>query len=161
MRDGIFKRMPQSRQWRGMWQSCNRAAEREGIARAKAERALLGDLKKEMRAKFTANFLDRCLQTETVLPLPGVRFFGETMFSRELGGENSPLEQSTLRHARRLEEGGMKGAELATESVACAHQEWADRQMRQMTQFCIDEAGYTDRPTIDAARLHADARLRP
>lgn len=158
MRDGIFKNMPQSREWRGLWRSCNREAERGEITAAKAERALLADLRKELGDKFTRRFLERCLETESQLPIPGLRLFGEQISGRDLGGENTPLEETTLRHARRLEESGVHGNDLAAESIACALKDWTQRQMRQMAQFCIDEAGDPARPVIEAARQAVDAQ---
>ena len=150
MRDGIFKAMPQSREWRSLWRSCDREADRGEITRRKAERALQTDLKKEMTGAFTRRFVERCAETETMLPT--ISGFGDIASARELGGENSPLEEGAVRHVRRLETNGLRGATLGIEAIACALADWADSQQRQMAQHCINEAGEVAQPVIAASR---------
>jgi hypothetical protein len=85
--------------------------------------------------------------------LPGFKAFGVEVTSRYLGGQNSPLENQILAHARRLESAGLKGAELERAAYADALQEIMNAWLRLIEQTILTSGSDSDsKATIGAAR---------
>ena len=150
MRDGIYKNLPLSRPWRAFLKSCMLDAERGEIAREKCERAAGGELR-QIRPQFVAAFREKAEVAESLLP--GFKAFGVEVTSRYLGGQNSPLENQILAHARRLESAGLKGAELERAAYADALQEIMNAWLRLIEQTILTSGSDSDsKATIGAAR---------
>ncbi len=150
MRDGIHKTLSQPRPWRGLLRSCAREAERGETAYRRAKKAIESDLATELTPGFIRRLVLRAAESETLLP--SFKVFDDNSSSRDLAGENAPLENLVLDHARRLERDGIHGARLANDAVEGALVEWMHRRMRHMTQHCLGEAGEAARPMLDAVR---------
>jgi|ERR1700691_2524872 len=150
MRDGIYKNLPLSAPWRAFLKSCTLDAERGEVAREKCERATGLELR-EIRSQFQSAFRDRAERTESLLP--GFSEFGVEVTSRDLGGQNTPLENLILVRARRLESEGLKGVVLEREAYAGALKEMRHAQLRQIEQTVLTSGSDSEsRATIDAAR---------
>lgn len=150
MRDGVYKDLPQPRPWRGLVRSCTREAERGAPARQRAERALVADLGTEITPGFLRQFRRRAEDSAALLP--GMSSFDGIASSRDLGGENTPLENLVVDHARRLERTRVTGDRLAHEALEAALADWTERRFRHLAQHCLTKAGEAARPTLEAAR---------
>jgi hypothetical protein len=124
MRDGLYKNLPLPRPWQAALRSCTLDAERGTIAREKVERAIGQDLQREIQPPFMRALREEADRAESLLP--GFRVFGEVT-SRDLGGQNTPLETEIIANARRLEGAGLKGTRLATAAVLSAVTERTQR----------------------------------
>jgi hypothetical protein len=150
MRDGIYKNLPLPKPWRALLKSCTLDAERGEIAREKCERAAGGELR-QIPPQFMAAFRERAEVAESLLP--GFKAFGAEVTASYLGGQNSPLTNQILAHARRLESAGLKGAELERASYAGALQETMNAQHRLIEQTILTSGSDSDtKATIGAAR---------
>jgi hypothetical protein len=150
MRDGIYKNLPLARPYQAFLKSCTLDAERGEIAREKCERAVGAELR-EIRTQFKVAFRERAEVAGSLLE--GFKTFGDEVTNRDLGGQNSPLENLILAHARRLETAGLKGAELESASYADALQEMMRAHLRQIEQTVLTSGSDSDsKATIEAAR---------
>jgi len=156
VRDGIYKDLPQPRAWKGLLRSCTREAERGDPANHRASRAVAADCDIEITASFLRRFRRRA--DDAALQLPGVGSFDGIASSRDIGGENTPLENLMIEHARRLERGGITGDHLTTEAMTAALEDWKERRFRHMAQHCVTKAGDGARPTLAAVRQALDAQ---
>lgn len=150
MRDGLYKNLPLPRPWQAALRSCTLDAERGTIAREKVERAIGQDLQREVQAPFMRAFREEADRAESLLP--GFSAFGEVT-SRDLGGQNTPLQNEIIAQARHLEGAGLKGAGLATAAVLSAVTERKQRCGRQMEQTALTSGSDSDaKATISAVR---------
>lgn len=85
--------------------------------------------------------------------LPGFRAIDPSLTSRDLGGNNSPLENAVLATAKRLETKGVKGRALVDRALGESLEEHKRSRMFQIEQQCLKEAGLSAKPVIEAARL--------
>jgi hypothetical protein len=124
--------------------------ERGEITRQKCERAAGLELR-EIRPQFMAAFREKAEDAGSLLP--GFKAFGADVTNSELGGQNSPLENRMLGHARRHESAGLKGAELIEASCADALQETMDAQERLIEQTILASGSDSDtKATLVAVR---------
>jgi hypothetical protein len=160
MRDGIYKNPALSMPWRALLKSCMLDAERGEIAREKCERAAGLELR-EIRPQFMAAFREKAETAGSLLP--GFKAFDADVTTSDLGGQNLPLENRMLAHARRLESAGLKGAELVAASCADALQETMSAHERLIEQTILASGSDSDsKATIDAARRAVDsAKIMP
>ena len=95
--------------------------------------------------------------------LPGFKAFGDDVTGTDLGGQNAPLANQILAHARRAESSGLKGAELVKASCAGALQETMNAQLRLMEQTILASGSNPEsKATVRAARrAFGDARIVP
>jgi hypothetical protein len=150
MRDGIYKNLPLPKPWRAFLKSCTLDAERGEIAREKCERAAGGELR-QIPPKFMAAFREEAEVAESLLP--GIKAFGAEVTASDLGGQNSPLTNLILAHARRLEGAGIKGAELERASYTGALQETMNAQQRLIEQTILASGSDSDaKATLGATR---------
>jgi hypothetical protein len=160
MRDGIYKNPLLPAPWRSFLRSCTLDAERGEVAREKCERAIGGELR-DIGPQFSAAFHERTLVGDSLLP--GFKAFGVEVTVSDLGGLISPVENRVLKHARRLESAGLKGAELERGSYDGALQETADAQVRLIEQTVVTSGSDSDaKATLSAVRdAIRSARIAP
>jgi hypothetical protein len=160
MRDGIYKNLPLSKPCRAFWKSCTLDAERGDIAREKFERAASAELR-AIQPQFRNAFRERTELSESLLPM--VRVFDGDVTSRDLGGQNLPLENEIVAQARHLEELGLRGAELQRQAYAGALRETMNAQHRLVEQTILNTGSDSDsKATIGAARnANGSAKIMP
>ena len=160
MRDGIYKNLPLSKPCRAFWKSCTLDAERGDIAREKFERAANAELC-AIRPQFRNALRERTELSESLLPM--VRVFDGDVTSRDLGGQNLPLENEIVSQARHLEELGLKGTELERQAIARGLQETMNAQYRLVEQTILNTGSDSEsKATIDAARkAKGSAKIMP
>jgi hypothetical protein len=160
MRDGIYKNLPLSKPCRAFWKSCTLDAERGDIAREKFERAASAELR-AIQPQFRSAFRERTELSESLLPL--VKVFDGDVTSRDLGGQNLPLENEIVAQARHLEELGLKGAELERQAYARGLRETMNAQQRLVEQTILSTGSDSDsKATIGAARnANGSAKIMP
>jgi hypothetical protein len=160
MRDGIYKNLPLSKPCRAFWKSCTLDAERGEIAREKFERAASAELR-AIQPQFRSAFRERIELTESLLPM--VRVFDGNVTSRDLRGQNLPLENEIVAAARHLEESGLKGPELERQAYARGLREIMNAQHRLVEQTILNTGSDADsKATIGAARnAKGSAKIMP
>jgi hypothetical protein len=141
MRDGIYKNLPLSPEWRAVLKSCLLDAERGTIAQEKVERAIGRELQREIQPQFLKAFREKTKLTETLLQ--GFLVFGVEV-GRDLAGQNSPLKNGIIAQARRLEAAGLKGVELEREAVMSAVNEYKEPRKRLIEQTILTSASDQD-----------------
>jgi hypothetical protein len=151
MRDGLYRNLPLSIRWRAALKSMILDAERGTIAREKVERATAQDLQREIQPRFKKAFREKTQCTDSWLC--GFNVFDVGLTSRDLGGDNSPLENELLVQASHLEAEGLKGEELERQAYISATREHMLRRRRQieqtiLTEGCVEEA----RAAVSAAQ---------
>src|ERR1022692_1439104 len=120
------------------------------ITREKGERAAGLELR-EIRPQFMAAFREKAETAGSLLP--GFKAFDADVTTSDLGGQNSPLENRMLAHARRLESAGLKGAELIEASCAAALQETLGANQRLIEQTVLAAGSDSDaKATLGAVR---------
>lgn len=142
MRDGIYKNPPISQSWRSVLRACTLDAERGSIALEKFKRAVMQDFQREIHPQFIRKFREKIELSESLLP--GIQVFGAGVLSKDLGGQNSSLENSTIAHARQLEANGVKGAQLEKEAYSNAVKEYLEFQKRLMEQTIVNSNKLSD-----------------
>jgi len=160
MRDGIYKNLPLSKPCRAFWKSCTLDAERGDIAREKFERAASAELH-AIQPQFRSAFREKTELSESLLPM--VRVFDSDVTSRDLGGQNLPLENEIVAQARHLEQSGLKGKELEKQAYARALRETMEAQYRLVEQTILNTGSDSDsKATIGAARIaNTSAKIMP
>lgn len=156
MRDGIYKSLKLGPGWRSLLKSCEREKERGDTASAKARNAVAKDLYIEVSAVFIHKLLTRVRPTDL---LPGFKSIAPDLTCRDLGGNNSPLENDVLASAKRLEAKGVRGRAIVDQALGESLERHKRARVVQIEQHCLNEAGLKSRPIIDAARqamLRAD-----
>lgn len=150
MRDGIYKNLPLPKPWRAFLKSCTLDAERGEIAREKCERAVLWELR-DVPPRFREGFREQIEATESLLP--GFKVFGTEITSSETGGENSPLTNRVLAHARRLESAGLKGQELERTAYTRALEDSLASSQRLIEQTILTSGSDSEsKATLTAVR---------
>jgi hypothetical protein len=150
MRDGIYKNLPLPKPWKAFLKSCTLDAERGEIAREKCERAVFLELR-DVPPKFREAFREKIKATESLLP--GFKVFGSEVTSSETGGENSPLTNRVLAHARRLESRGLKGQELEGTAYAVALEDGLAAAQRLIEQTILTSGSDSEsKATLTAVR---------
>jgi hypothetical protein len=154
MRDGIYKTLNLGRGWKSLLKSCERAKERGETAETKAHAAITRDFNLEVSGMFVHELLARVRQDHL---LPGFRALDADLTCRDLGGNNSPLENDVLATAKRLEAKGVQGRALLDRAFGESLERHKRSRILQIEQHCLSEAGLAAKPIIDAAR-HALSR---
>lgn len=150
MRDGIYKTLSLGRGWKSFLKSCERAKERGATAIAKAQAVIARDFYLEVSGAFVHGLL-HIVHAENLLP--GFRAIDPDLTSRDLGGNNSPLENAVLASAKRLESRGVRGRALVDRAFGESLEEHKRSRMNQIEQHYLKEAGSSARPAIEAARM--------
>jgi len=156
MRDGIYKSLKLGQGWKSLLKSCERERERGDMALGKARNAVAKDLYIEVSAVFVHEMLVRVRQADF---LPGFRSIDPDLTCRDLGGNNSPLENDVLASAKRLEARGIRGRAIVDQALGESLERHKQCRVLQIEQHCLSEAGLKSRPIIEAARqalLRAD-----
>jgi hypothetical protein len=156
MRDGIYKSLKLGQGWKSLLKSCEREKERGDMASGKARNAVAKDLYIEVSAVFVHEMLVRVRQADF---LPGFRSIDPELTCRDLGGNNSPLENDVLASAKRLEAKGIRGRAIVDRALGESLERHKQCRVLQIEQHCLSEAGLKSRPIIEAARqalLRAD-----
>ncbi|MGD0469984.1 MAG: hypothetical protein ABSA54_16520 [Terriglobales bacterium] len=156
MRDGIYKSLKLGQGWKSLLKSCEREKERGGTASGKARNAIAKDLYIEVSAVFVHELLVRVRPTDL---LPGFRSIDPELTCRDLGGNNSPLENDVLASAKRLEGLGIRGRAIVDQALGESLKRHKQARVLQIEQHCLNEAGLKSRPIIEAARqalLHTE-----
>jgi hypothetical protein len=149
MRDGIYKNPSLSKPCQALLKSCTQDAERGEIARQKCDLMIGQYMQDEIAPHFITAI--RGLAEDARSLLPGFRAITDQVTSRDLGGNNSPLENEILARARRCEREGLKGADLLREACVAAAREYLSRQGRVISQtIFIREGDPRANATIDA-----------
>ena len=151
MRDGIYKSLPLGRSWQSFAKSCERGSERGDRATAKAERAVVLQLRNELGGSFLSNLRKHVDRGAAMLPGFQERI-DDGLSCRDLGGTNSPLENDILVRAKRLQWEGVTGRSVAEKALKEAIEELKTRQSWQIEQHYILQAGAAAKPVIHAAR---------
>jgi hypothetical protein len=126
------------------------------MASGKARNAIARDLYIEVSAVFVHEILARVRQSDL---LPGFRTIDPELTCRDLGGNNSPLENDVLASAKRLETRGVRGRAIVDQALGESLERHKQRRAHQIEQHCLNEAGLKSRPIVEAARqalLRAD-----
>jgi len=147
MRDGVYKNLAMPRVYRSLLRSCIREAERGDTARRLAERALERDVRRELSSGFVREL--RLMDAEG--SLPGLGKLAACTNSKELGCQNSPLENLVVAQAQRLQREGDNTLGLGRRAIEEALVRWRDRQARQIEQHCVVETGADVARTITQA----------
>lgn len=150
MRDGIYKTLNLGRGWKSFLKSCERAKERGATAIEKAKAVVTRDFYLEVSSEFVHKLLGMVRKEDL---LPGFRAIDPSLTSRDLGGNNSPLENAVLASAKRLESKGVKGRALVDHALGESLEEHKRSRMFQIEQHCLKEAGLSAKPVIEAARM--------
>jgi hypothetical protein len=160
MRDGIYKNLPLPKSWQAVLRSCMLDAERGTIAREKVERAIVRELRK-IEQPFRSAFREKTELAESLLP--SIRAFGDDLASRDLAGQNSPLENEIVAQGRRLEGIGLKGPELERQAYERAIKQMMERYIRSMEQTVLTSGTDSNaKATIRAARSAIEsAKIMP
>lgn len=156
MRDGIYKSLKLGQGWKSFLKSCEREKERGETASERARNAVAKDLYIEVSAGFVHELLGR---VRTADLLPGFRSIDPEITCRDLGGNNSPLENDVLASAKRLEAKGVRGRAVVYQALGESLERHKRARVAQIEQHCLNEAGLKSRPIVDAARqamLRAD-----
>jgi hypothetical protein len=154
MRDGIYKSLNLGRGWKSLLKSCERAKERGETADTKARAAITRDFNLEVSGMFVHELLARVRQDSL---FPGFRGLDADLTCRDLGGNNSPLENDVLAAAKRIEARGVRGRTILDRAFGESLERLKQSRMLQIEQHCLSEAGLAAKPIIDAAR-HALSR---
>lgn len=149
MRDGIYKSLKLGQGWKSLLKSCERAKERGDTASGKARNAVAKDLYIEVSAAFVHELLALARKTDL---LPGFRSIDPDLTCRDLGGNNSPLENDVLASAKRLEARGVRGRAIVDQALGESLERHKESRAHQIEQHCLSEAGLKSRPIIEAAR---------
>jgi hypothetical protein len=156
MRDGIYKSLKLGQGWQSLLKSCEREKERGDTASGRARNAIAKDLYIEVSPVFVHEILTRVRQSDL---LPGFRSIDAELTCRDLGGNNSPLENDVLASAKRLEGKGIRGRAIVDQAFGESLERLKQRRIIQIEQHYLNEAGLKSRPIIEAARqalLRAD-----
>jgi hypothetical protein len=156
VRDGIYKSLKLGSGWKSLLKSCEREKERGDTASAKARNAVAKDLYIEVSAVFIHELWTRVRSTDL---LPGFKSIDPDLTCRDLGGNNSPLENDVLASAKRLEAKGVRGRAIVDKALGESLERHKRARVVQIEQHCLNEAGLKSRHIIDAARqamLRAD-----
>ena len=156
MRDGIYKSLKLGQGWKSLLKSCEREKERGNTASAKARNAVAKDLYIEVSAVFIHELLARVRPTDL---LPGFKSIDPDLTCRDLGGNNSPLENDVLASAKRLESKGVRGRAVVDQALGESLERHKRARVVQIEQHCLNEAGLKSGPIINAVRqamLRAD-----
>jgi hypothetical protein len=154
MRDGIYKSLNLGRGWRSLLKSCERAKERGETAENKAHTAVARDFNLEVSGMFVQQMLARVRQDNL---LPGFRALDSDLTCRDLGGNNSPLENDVLATAKRLDASGVRGRSILDRALGESLERHKRSRMLQIQQHCLSEIGLAAKPIIEAVR-HALSR---
>lgn len=150
VRDGIYKNLPLGRSWKSLLKSCERQKERGSTSRAKASRAVIADISVELSTGFISALAAQVKQHESFLP--GFAGLDRDLGCRDLGGNNSPLENDVLASVKRRQALGTKGEDLISQALDESLENLKERRIRQMEQHCLSVAGVKSKPIISAAR---------
>lgn len=150
MRDGIYKDLPLPQSWRRCLRACERPAERGETTRRLVELALQQDASREIPPAVVRQ-LNRLLEQSNET-LPGFATPLSRITANDFGASCSPLAQSVFLHAQRLEREGLRGGQLADQSLSNAFREWKERQLRHIEQHCLIKAGTQAGPLLRAVR---------
>lgn len=150
MRDGVYKNLPLPRPWKSLLRCCDREAERGETARRMAERAVESDAFRELTPGFLRCLAEAIEANSTALP--GFSILSDYGASRDLGGQNSPLENDVLARAKRLAiDGSLQGSDLMNNAIEGGLTEWVNTQRRAMELHCLVSASETAaRPALNA-----------
>jgi hypothetical protein len=149
MRDGIYKTLNLGRGWKSLLKSCERAKERGETAETKARAAITRDFNLEVSGVFVHELLARVRQDSL---LPEFRSLPPDLSCRDLGGNNSPIENDVLATAKRLEANGIHGRAILDRAFGESLERHKRSRMLQIEQHCLSEAGVAAKPIIDAVR---------
>jgi len=149
MRDGIYKSLKLGQGWKSFLKSCEREKERGDTALAKARNAVAKDLYIEVSAVFIHELLTLVRATDL---FPGFGSIDPELTCRDLGGNNSPLENDVLASAKRLEAKGVRGRAIVDQALGEGLERHKQARVAQIEQHCLNEAGLKSKPIVDAAR---------
>jgi hypothetical protein len=150
MRDGIWKDLPMSSSWRTLVRRCEREADRSEPAVQAAERALELDARQELSSAFLRQLTALAHRSSEMLP--NIGSFEHVATARDIGGTGSPLEESVLNSARRLEATGLRGGALVQQALEQSIALRSGARIRQIEEHCVVKAGSQARPIVQAAR---------
>lgn len=154
MRDGVYKDLAMPRPWKGLLKSAERKAERGEICAQKATRAMEADARRELSIPFLRRLKQLIEIGEVSLPIIGGPL-SRIASPREMGGNNTPLEQLVLDCARWREIEGSHDRSLG-QAICDALTIWDGRQFRLMQQHCLIKAGVDSLPLLQATRAALD-----
>jgi hypothetical protein len=150
MRDGIWKDLPMSSSWRTLVRRCEREADRGEPAVHAAGRALEIDAQQELSPAFLRQFTTLARRSSEMLP--NIGSFEHVASARDIDGTGSPLEESVLNSARRLEATGLSGDALVQRALEQSLALRSSARIRQIEEHCVVKAGSQARPIVQAAR---------
>lgn len=150
MRDGIYKDLAIPKVWKGVLRCCERPAERGNTLDNAIEKAILRDARQEISPVFLRNFRQVAADVESCLP--GFGRFRDFNSSRDLGGNNTPLENAILYNAKYLEDSGHTGHRLVDAAVVAALSERCESRRLQAQQHYLSRAGASAKPAMAALK---------